>query len=138
MNSCLKKNLNASRPAILVLVEILINCISKSLSHSASWQHEKTMEMAIYHTGGVFSYLPPPPGSRARRLGWSQYMHECVGTSQGYHGVRVRVKVRVRVRVRVSWGSWWVLGVLPLICPTGVGIPLYPWQHLDRTVWAAR
>ena len=29
----------------------------------------------------------PPPGSRARRLGWSQYMHECVGASQGYHGV---------------------------------------------------
>ena len=34
-------------------------------------------------------------------------MHECVGASQGYHGVRVRV------RVRVSWGGWWVLGVLP-------------------------
>ena len=67
------------------------------------------MEMAIYHAGGVFSYLPPPPGSRARRLGWSQYMHECVGASQGCHGVRVRV----RVRVRVSWGGWWVLGVLP-------------------------
>ena len=31
-------------------------------------------------------------------------MHECVGASQGYHGVRVRV------RVRVSWGGWWVLG----------------------------
>ena len=34
----------------------------------------------------------------------------------------------------------WVLGggVSMVICPTGVGIPLYPWQHLDRTVWAAR
>ena len=21
------------------------------------------------------------------------------------------------------------------ICPTGVGIPLCPWQHLGRTVW---
>ena len=63
------------------------------------------------------------------------------------------------------WGGWWVLGggvsmvieeekkkciltTAPIekekyavICPTGVGmwgIPLYPWQHLDRTVWAAR
>ena len=38
-------------------------------------------------------------------------------------GLLVGSWVRVRVRVRVS--------------PTGVGIPLYPWQHLDRTVWAA-
>ena len=30
-------------------------------------------------------------------------MHECVGASQGDHGVRVRVRVRV-------WGGWWVLG----------------------------
>ena len=60
------------------------------------------MEMAIYHTGGVFSYLP-----HHLRLGWSQYMHECVGASQSYRGVRVRV------RVRVSWGGWWVLGLLP-------------------------
>ena len=36
--------------------------------------------------------------------------------------------------------GWQVLGggVSMAICPTGVGIPLYPWQHLDRTVWAAR
>ena len=45
-------------------------------------------------TGGVFSYLP-----HHLRLAWSQYMHECVGASQGYHGVRVRVRVRVRVWV---------------------------------------
>ena len=44
-------------------------------------------EMAIYpHRWGI-SLFTPPPGSRVRRLGWSQYMHECVGTSQGYHGV---------------------------------------------------
>ena len=36
-------------------------------------------------------------------------MHECVGASQGYQGVRVRV----RIRVRVSWGGRCVLGVLP-------------------------
>ena len=60
------------------------------------------MEMVIYHTGGIFSYLP-----HHLRLGWSHYMHECVGASQGYHGVRVRVGVRV------SWGGGWVLGVLP-------------------------
>ena len=91
------------------------------------------MRTAIYHTGGVFSYLP-----HHLRLGWSQYMHECVGAYQGYyHGVRVRVKIWVRVRV--SLGGWWVLGggVSMVICSTGVGISLYPWQHLDRTVWAA-
>ena len=33
------------------------------------------------------SLFTPPPGSRVRRLGWSQYMHECIGASQGYHGV---------------------------------------------------
>ena len=54
------------------------------------------------HRWGILLFTPPP-GSRARRLGWSQYMHECVGASQGYHGVRVRVRVR-------SWGGWWVLG----------------------------
>ena len=60
--------------------------------------------------------------------------HSTCMSVQGYHGVRVRA------RVRVSWGGWWVLGggVSMVICPTGVGIPLYPWQHLDRTVWAAR
>ena len=99
------------------------------------------MRTAIYHTGGVFSYH--------LRLGWSQYMHKRVGASQGYHRVRVRVRVRVGVRVSFGgflacchgrWGGWWVLGggVSMVICPTGVGIPLYPWQPLDMTVWAAR
>ena len=101
------------------------------------------MEMTIYHTGGVFSYLP-----HHLRLGWSQCMHECVGASQGYHGVTVRV----RVRVRASWGGWWVLGVLPQPVEWLVGswrwgkygyLPhrcgdSHPWQHLDRTIWAAR
>ena len=37
---------------------------------------------------GVFSYLPHSPSMYClNRLGWSQYMHECVGASQGYHGV---------------------------------------------------
>ena len=34
-----------------------------------------------------YFFIYPPPGSRVRRLGWSQYMHECIGASQGYHGV---------------------------------------------------
>ena len=38
------------------------------------------------HRWGI-PLFTPPPGSRARRLGWSQYMHECVGASQDYHGV---------------------------------------------------
>ena len=55
--------------------------------------------MAIYHTGGVFSYLPHHLD--LARLGWSQYMHECVGASQGYHGVRVGA-LRVRVLPRLQ------------------------------------
>ena len=79
----------------------------------AEWT-ERLGHFAVKKVG--YGYLPhrwgillftPPPGSRARRLGWSQYMHKCVGASQGYHGVRVRV------RVRVSWGGWLILGVLP-------------------------
>ena len=53
-------------------------------------------------------------------------MHECVGASQGYHGVVGGLGLGL-----VLGG-----GVSMAICPTGVGIPLYPWQHLDRTVWA--
>ena len=72
------------------------------------------MRTAIYHIiGGVFFYLP-----HHLRLGWSQYMHECVGAS---HGVRVRV----RVRVRVSWGGWWVLGVVPR--PVGWLVDSWRW-----------
>ena len=29
----------------------------------------------------------PPPGSRVRRLGWSQYMHVCVTVRVSYHGI---------------------------------------------------
>ena len=38
----------------------------------------------------------------------------------------------------VGWlmGSW--VRVRVMVSPTGVGIPLYPWQHLDWTVWAAQ
>ena len=84
--------------------------------------------MTIYHTGGVFSYLPHHLDLALE----DSVGHSTCMSVQGYHGVRVRV--------RVSWGGWWVLGggVSMVICPTGVGIPLYPWQHLDRTVWAAR
>ena len=76
----------------------------------------------------------PPPGSRARRLGWSQYMHACVGASQGYHGVVGGLGLGLAVGWLVGSWRWGKYGT----CPTGVGIPLYPWQHLDRTVWAAR
>ena len=59
-------------------------------------------------------------------------MHECVGASQGYHGVVGGLGLAVGWLVG-SW-RWGEDG----FCLTGVGIPLYPWQHVDRTVWAAR
>ena len=89
------------------------------------------------HRWGILLFTPPP-GSRSRRLGWSQYMHECVGASQGYHGVVGGLGLGLGLGLAVGWlvGSWrW--GKYGF-CPTGVGIPLYPWQHLDGTVWAAR
>ena len=43
------------------------------------------LEMAIFHTGGVFSYLPHHLDLALEdSVG---HMHECVGASQGYHGV---------------------------------------------------
>ena len=59
-----------------------------------------------------------------------------LGLGLGYHGVVGGFLACCHGRC----GGWWVLGggVSMIICPTGVGIPLYPWQHLDRTVWAAR
>ena len=63
-------------------------------------------------------------------------MHECVGASQGYHGAVGGLGLGLGLEL----GLGLVLGggVSMAISPTGVGIPLYPWQHLDRTVWAAR
>ena len=52
-------------------------------------------------------------------IGLSQYMHECVGASQGYHGV----VGGLGLGLAVGWlvGSWrWGKYV---ICPPGVGIP---------------
>ena len=55
------------------------------------------------HRWGILLFTPPP-GSRARRLGWSQYMHECVGASQGYH----EVVGGLGLGLAVGWlvGSW--------------------------------
>ena len=59
-----------------------------------------------------------------------------LGLGLGYHGVVGGFLACCHGR----WGGWWVIGggVSMVICPTGVGIRLYPWQHLDGTVWAAR
>ena len=54
-------------------------------------------------------------------------MHECVGASQGYHGVVGGLGLGLGLGLVLGGG------VSMAICPTGVGIPLYPWQHLDRT-----
>ena len=82
------------------------------------------IEMAIFHTGGVFSYLP-------HHLDLA--LEDSVGRS-------TCMSVLARRRAIMGWLVLWVLGggVSMAICPTGVGIPLYPRQHLDRTVWAAR
>ena len=75
------------------------------------------------HRWGILLFTPPP-GSRAKRLGWLQYMHECVGASQGYHGVVGGLGLGLGLAVGWLAGSWrW--GKYGF-CPTGVGIPLYP------------
>ena len=58
-----------------------------SLSHTHYWYEEGMLKYCYFvHRWGTSLFIPPP-GSRVRRLGWSQYMHECIGASQGYHGV---------------------------------------------------
>ena len=78
-------------------------------------------EIAIFPTGGVFSYLP-------------NHVDLALEDSVG-HSTCMSVLARRRAIIG-WWGGWWVLG--GGVCLTGVGIPLYPWQHVDRTVWAAR
>ena len=83
---------------------------------------EPITEMVIFHTGEVFSNLP----------------HHLDLASEDSVGHSTCMSVLARRRAIMGWlvGSWrW--GKYG-ICPTGVGIPLYPWQHLDRTVWAAQ
>ena len=61
------------------------------------------------HRWGILLFTPPP-GSRARRLGWSQYMHECVGVSQGYHGVVGGLGLGLGLAMGWLVGSWrWYL-----------------------------
>ena len=57
------------------------------------------------HRWGILLFTPPP-GSRARRLGWSQYMHECVGASQGYRGVVGGLGLGLGLAVGWLLGSW--------------------------------
>ena len=57
------------------------------------------------HRWGILLFTPPP-GSRARRLGWSHYMHECVGVSQGYHGVVGGLGLGLGLVVGWLVGSW--------------------------------
>ena len=85
----------------------------------------KYIETAIFPTDrwGILIFTPPP-GSRARRLGWSQYMHECVGASQGYHGVVGGLGLGLGLAVGWLVGSWrWGLphrcgdSVVPVAAP---------------------
>ena len=67
--------------------------------------------MAIYRTGGVFSYLPH---HLDLALEDSVGHSTCMGVLTRRRAIMgLGVGVGLRVRVRVSWGGWWVLGVLP-------------------------
>ena len=72
------------------------------------------------HRWGILLFTPPP-GSRARRLGWSQYMHECVGASPGYYGVVGGLGLAVGWLVG-SW-RWGKYGYLPHRCGVPVAAP---------------
>ena len=45
------------------------------------------MNTAILSTGGVLLYLPHHLDLASKDSVGLQYMHECIGASQGYHGV---------------------------------------------------
>ena len=93
---------------------------------SIIFQSKKPYGVNIYNIfrNGYFPHrwsillFTPPPGSRARRLGWSQYMHECVGASQGYHGVVGGLGLGLGLAVGWLVGSWrWgKYGYLPHRC----------------------
>ena len=82
-------------------------------------------ELAITPPVGYFFIYPTTWISR-RRLGWSQYMRECVGTSQGYYGVYRAAQTvlsrccHVLVTVHAGASQGYVLGI-PLY-PTGRSI----------------
>ena len=93
--------------------------------------------MAIYHTGGVFSYLPHHLDLALEdSVGHSTCMSVLarrraimglglgLRLGLGYHGVVRGFLASCHAR----WGGWWVLGgeVSMVICPTGTGIPPYP------------
>ena len=87
------------------------------------------MEMAIYHTGGVFYYLPHHLDLALEdSVGHSTCMSVLarrraimglgLGLGLGYHGVVGGFLACCHGR----WGGWWVLGggVRMVICSTGV------------------
>ena len=65
------------------------------------------IEMAIFHTGGVFSYLPHHLDLALEdSVGHSTCMSECVGASQGYHGVVGGLGLGLGLAVGWLVGSW--------------------------------
>ena len=64
----------------------------------------KTRNGYLPHRGGI-PIFTPPPGSRVRRLGWSQYMHECVGALQDYHGVYHAAQTVLSTCCYGRWGT---------------------------------
>ena len=75
--------------------------------------------MAIDHTGGVFSYLPHHLDLALEDSVGHSTCRAIMGLGLGYHGVDGGFLACCHGR--------WVLGggVSMVICPTGVGIPLY-------------
>ena len=71
-----------------------------------------SIQEAVFNRNGYFPHrwgillFTPPPGSRARRLGCSHHMHECVGASQGYYGVAGGLGLGLGLAVGWLVGSW--------------------------------
>ena len=81
-------------------------------------------EMAYFpHRWGILLFTPPSR-SRAKRLGWSQYTRECVGASQGYHGVVGGLGLGLAVGWLVGSWRWGKYGYLPHRCGDSAVVPV--------------
>ena len=89
------------------------------------------------HRWGIYLFTPPP-GSRARRpVGHSTCM-SVLARRRAIMGV-YRAAQTTRSRCRYGrWGNLTLTLTLTLTQHTNACTVTNTWQHLDRTVWAAR